>query len=105
VESGNNLGMPLQRSAWAKSAASVIVAVADIAAVILGLWILMFILEANRANELVSFVEDAARWLASWSHDLFTMDTDWLRVLLNYGIPAVLYLFVGHGIARRLRQL
>ncbi|MGP3979667.1 hypothetical protein [Streptomyces sp. KR80] len=97
--------MPLQRSAWTKPAASVITAIADIAAVILGLWILMFILDANPANDLVSFVEDAADWLASWSRDLFTMDTDWLRVLLNYGIPAVLYLFVGHGIARRLRQL
>ncbi|GGO80255.1 hypothetical protein GCM10012280_01690 [Wenjunlia tyrosinilytica] len=79
--------------------------VADIMALILGLWILMYVLDANRANDLVSFVRDAANWLAGWSHDLFTMDTDWLRVLLNYGLPAVVYLLIGHALAARVSRL
>ncbi|AUA14200.1 hypothetical protein CFP59_06378 [Streptomyces malaysiensis subsp. malaysiensis] len=78
--------------------------VADVMAVILGLWILFALLDANRANDLVTVVHDAAGWLAGWSHDLFTMDTDWLRTVLNYGLPAVVYLFIGHGIAGRLRR-
>ncbi len=78
--------------------------VADVMAVILGLWILFALLDANRANDLVTVVHDAARWLAGWSHDLFTMDTDWLRTVLNYGLPAVVYLFIGHAIAGRLRR-
>ncbi|WP_189129470.1 hypothetical protein [Wenjunlia tyrosinilytica] len=86
-------------------AAVVIRVVADIMALILGLWILMYVLDANRANDLVSFVRDAANWLAGWSHDLFTMDTDWLRVLLNYGLPAVVYLLIGHALAARVSRL
>ncbi|NIY65061.1 membrane protein [Streptomyces malaysiensis] len=78
--------------------------VADVMAVILGLWILFALLDANRANDLVTVVHDAAGWLAGWSHDLFTMDTDWLRTVLNYGLPAVVYLFIGHAVAGRLRR-
>jgi hypothetical protein len=43
--------------------------------------------------------------LAWWSQDIFTMDTEGLRVLLNYGLPAVIYLLIGHGVASRLRRL
>ncbi|MET8680419.1 hypothetical protein ABZW18_23250 [Streptomyces sp. NPDC004647] len=89
----------------ADRAALTIHTIADIAAGILILWILMYVLEANQANGLVSFVQDAANWLAGWSQDLFTMETDWLRVLLNYGIPAGLYLLIGHKLAARLRGL
>jgi hypothetical protein len=40
--------------------------------------------------------------LAWWSQDIFTMDAEALRVLLNYGLLALLYVLVGHGIAVRL---
>lgn len=56
----------------ANPAGRVVAIVADVAALILGLWILMYLLEANRANDLVRFVHDAASWLAGWSYDLFT---------------------------------
>ncbi|MCP9212635.1 hypothetical protein [Streptomyces cucumeris] len=85
-------------------AATVLAVVADITAVILGLWILFALLDANRANDLVDVVHDAAQWLAGWSHDLFTMDTDWLRTVLNYGLPALVYLFIGHTLAARMRR-
>ncbi len=78
--------------------------VADILAAILGLWILMYLLEANRGNDLVQFIHDAARWLAGWSHDLFTFDDEWARVVAGYGLAAVVYLFVGHVVAGRLRR-
>ncbi|AVH56504.1 MULTISPECIES: hypothetical protein [Streptomyces] len=42
--------------------------------------------------------------LAWWSHDIFTMDTAGLRTVLNYGLPAVMYLLLGHGIAARLNR-
>lgn len=87
------------------SAATVIVVVADIMAFILGLWILMYLLDANRANDLVEFVQDAARWLVSWSYDLFTFDEAWARVVCGYGLAAVVYLAIGHGIAGRVRRL
>ncbi|MFI6283339.1 hypothetical protein ACIBCM_01055 [Streptomyces sp. NPDC051018] len=85
-------------------AATVIAIVADVMAVIIGLWILMYLLDANRANDLVSFVQDVARWLAGWSYDLFTFDEAWARVVAGYGLAAVVYLFVGHAVAGRLRR-
>ncbi|QEU94677.1 hypothetical protein [Streptomyces kanamyceticus] len=85
-------------------AAKVIAIVADVMAFVLGLWILMYLLDANRANDLVQFVHDVARWLAGWSHDLFTFDDAWARVVAGYGLAAVVYLFIGHAIAGRLRR-
>ncbi|MBP0461673.1 hypothetical protein [Streptomyces montanisoli] len=87
-----------------RSAATVIIVIADILAFILALWIVMYLLDANRANALVSFIQDAARWLAGWSYNLFTFDDAWARVVAGYGLAAVVYLFVGHGLANRLRH-
>ncbi|WP_340556060.1 MULTISPECIES: hypothetical protein [Streptomyces] len=84
------------------SAARIIALVADLFAFVLGLWILMYLLEANRANDLVNFVQNAAQWLAGWSHDLFTFDAEWARVVCGYGLAAVVYLFLGHLVAGRL---
>ena len=85
-------------------AAAVVQIIADIVAGIIGLWVLLYILDANPGNSLVSVLHDAARWLAGWSYDLFPIDADWLRVLVNYGIAAVVYLLIGHAVAMRLRR-
>lgn len=85
--------------------ALIIHTIADIAAAFLILWILLYLLGANQANVFVDFVESFADGLAWWSQDIFTMDTEGLRVLLNYGLPAVIYLLVGHGISARIRRL
>ncbi|MEU6390408.1 hypothetical protein [Streptomyces sp. NPDC046939] len=78
--------------------------IADILAVILVLWILMYLLDANRGNDLVQWVHDAANWLAGWSHDLFTFDAAWARVVAGYGLAAVVYLAIGHFVANQLRR-
>jgi hypothetical protein len=78
--------------------------IADVMALILGLWILMYLLDANRANELVQFIHDVARFLAGWSHDLFTFDETWARVVAGYGLAALVYLLIGHALAGRLRR-
>ncbi|MFI6204838.1 hypothetical protein ACIBAI_00335 [Streptomyces sp. NPDC051041] len=88
----------------ASQAGRVVAIVADVMALILGLWILMYLLDANRANDFVRFVHDVARWLAGWSHDLFTFDEEWARVVTGYGLAAVVYLFVGHAVAGRLHR-
>jgi hypothetical protein len=78
--------------------------IADIAAAFLGLWIALHLLEANQANVFVQFVEGMANWLAGWSQDIFTMENEHVRFALNYGLPAVVYLFIGHGIAAKIRR-
>jgi hypothetical protein len=85
--------------------ATIVLVVADVAALILGVWILMYILDANRANDLVNWVHNTANWLATWSRDIFTVQTGWLRTLLNYGLPAVVYLLVGHALAGRINRV
>ncbi|SEN30083.1 hypothetical protein [Actinacidiphila rubida] len=83
-------------------AAAIILIAADIAAFILILWILFFLLDANRANDLVNWVHHAANWLATWSRDLFTPDNAKWRTVLNYGLPALVYAGLAHLIARRI---
>ncbi|WP_031487285.1 hypothetical protein [Streptomyces bicolor] len=88
----------------ARRTALAIHTIADVAAGILILWILLHLLGANEANVFVEFVHGTADWLAWWSQDIFTMDTEGVRVLLNYGLPALLYLLLGHGISARLNR-
>ncbi|MET8950936.1 MULTISPECIES: hypothetical protein [unclassified Streptomyces] len=88
----------------ANQAGTVIAVVADVMALILGLWILMYLLHANPANALVQFVHDTAQWLAGWSRDLFTFNKAWARVVAGYGLAAVVYLFIGHTIANRIQR-
>ncbi len=96
--------MTQSRRSGLSQAGVVVQVVADVVAAIIGLWILLYILEANPGNDLVVVVKDAARWLAGWSYDLFSLNPDWLQVLVNYGIAAVVYLAIGHGLAVRLRR-
>ncbi|WP_217238088.1 hypothetical protein [Streptomyces sp. AC555_RSS877] len=95
---------PQQDRTVTRRAALAVQTVADIAACFLGLWILLHLLGANEANVFVEFVHGTADRLAWWSQDVFTVDTEGLRVLLNYGLPALLYVLVGHGIAARLNR-
>lgn len=85
--------------------ALIIHSLGDIAAAFLGLWILLYLLDANQANVFVDFVHGVADWLAGWSQDIFTMNTEGLRVFFNYALPAVVYLAIGHGAAAWLRRL
>ncbi|MEV5907395.1 hypothetical protein AB0M00_00610 [Streptomyces chartreusis] len=90
--------------ATTRRAALTICTIADVAAGLLGLWIVLHLLDANQGNAFVEFVHGSADLLSGWARDIFTMNTDGLRVILNYGLPAVLYLALGHGIAARLNR-
>ncbi|UXY17739.1 hypothetical protein N8I84_02545 [Streptomyces cynarae] len=97
-------GRPARNEATARRVALAICTIADVAAGLLGLWVLLYLLDANQANPFVEFVHGAADWLSGWARDIFTMDTEGLRVVLNFGLPAVIYLLIGHGIAVRLNR-
>ncbi|MEY9994230.1 hypothetical protein ABIE67_006262 [Streptomyces sp. V4I8] len=93
-----------RNQAVGRRAALTICTIADVSAGLLGLWIVLYLLDANQGNAFVEFVHGAADWLGGWAQDIFTMDTEGLRVILNYGLPAALYLLLGHGIAARLNR-
>jgi hypothetical protein len=96
---GNSSGRGADRTAL------IIHSLADIAAVFLGLWLLLYFLDANQANVFVDFVHGVADWLAGWSQDIFTMEPEGVRVFFNYALPAVIYLAIGHGAAAWVRRL
>ncbi|MFI0723841.1 hypothetical protein [Streptomyces sp. NPDC021224] len=85
-------------------AAAIIMIAADIAALILILWIIFFVFDANRGNDLVNWVHHSANWLATWSRDLFTPDNANWRTVLNYGLPAVVYLAIAQVVAGRVNR-
>ena len=76
--------------------ASLIWLIAIVIAVILLLHVLFVFVEASPSNDVVSFINDAARTLAWVFRDLFNVDNEKLQVLLNYGAAALVYL----GLAR-----
>ncbi|AWL38169.1 MULTISPECIES: hypothetical protein [unclassified Streptomyces] len=96
--------MSYRSGTGSSTAARVIAVVADVMAFILVAWILIYLLDANRGNELVRVVHESANWLAGWSYDLFTFDEAWARVVAGYGLAAVVYLFIGHALAGRIRR-
>jgi hypothetical protein len=63
-----------------------------------------FVFDANRANDLVDWTHHSANWLAGWSRDLFTPDNAKWRTVLNYGLPAVVYLLAAHAVAGRVNR-
>ncbi|MGW8379816.1 hypothetical protein [Streptomyces sp. ODS28] len=90
--------------AGARRAALAVQAFADLAAGCLALWIVLYSLGADRANPCVEGARYAAEGLGWWSRSLFTMDNDGMRLLLSYGLPAVLYLAIGHAVSGWLRR-
>jgi hypothetical protein len=74
------------------------------AASILVIWILLYLLDANRTNDVVRWFQDAADWLATWSRNLFSIDDDKLRATVNYGAAAAVYALVGALATRTTRR-
>ena len=62
------------------------------------------VLKANMGNSVVSSIHDAARFLVGPFDGLFKLHDHRLGVAVNWGIAAVVYLFVGRLIAGLLRR-
>lgn len=85
-------------------AGAVILVVTDIEALMLILWIALFLLDANSANGVADWIHEAANWLAGWSRGLFTIESDSWRTVVNYCPPALVYVLVGHAVAGRVNR-
>jgi len=64
--------------------------------------ILLVVLEANRSNDIVQAVRDAASFLAGPFDGLFTLDGATETTAVNWGIGAVVWYALGRLIARLL---
>src|ERR687896_181269 len=63
---------------------------------------LVLVLEANRSNDIVQIVRDAAAFLAGPFDGLFTLDNNKAERAVNWGIAAVVWYALGRFIARLL---
>jgi hypothetical protein len=81
------------------SIARAVMLIAGAVALVLVLGILLVVLEANRSNELVQLVRDAAGILAGPFDGLFTLDSNKAEKAVNWGIAAVVWLALGRLIS------
>jgi hypothetical protein len=84
------------------SLARFVLLVATAVALVLILGIVLVVLEANRSNDIVQAVRDAASFLAGPFDGLFTLDSNKAEKAVNWGIAAVVWYAVGRVIARLL---
>jgi len=84
------------------SIARAVILLAYAVAAVLVLGILLIVLEANRSNDIVQVVRDAAGFLAGPFDGLFTLESNKAEKAVNWGIAAVVWLVLGKLIARLL---
>jgi hypothetical protein len=75
-----------------------------VVAVILALGVLLVVLEANPANDIVKAVHDAGLWLVGPFEDFFSLDDQKLEVAVNWGLALLVYVVVGRTVAGLLRR-
>lgn len=71
-------------------------------ALILIIAILLVVLEANRSNDIVQAMRDAAGFLAGPLDNLFKLDSNKAERAVNWGLAAVVWLAIGRIVARLL---
>jgi hypothetical protein len=82
------------------SAANVISTITAIVVAIIVIAIILILIGANQQNMLVSWFVHAGSWLTTPFHNLFTPHGVKQNVLLNWGLAALVYAFVGGLLAR-----
>ena len=96
MRSNRYAGRAIARASVAKA----VTLVATVVALILVAGILLVVLKANRSNDIVQFVRDAAGFLAGPFDNLFRMDSERAETAVNWGIAAVVWYAIGRAIAR-----
>jgi len=67
--------------------------------------IVLFVLGADPGNGIVQAVHDAGGWLAGPFKNLFSIHNAKVAIAVNWGLAALVYLLVGHFIARLLARM
>jgi len=98
MRSNRYAGRAIARASVAKA----VILVATGVALILVAGILLAVLKANPANDIVQAVRDAAGFLAGPFDNLFRMDSERAETAVNWGIAAAVWYAIGRVIARLL---
>lgn len=86
-------------------AASVIRILTVLFAAILVIHVVLFVAGANPVNGITVFFQNAADSLTLGIGDLFLPQSESLKIILNYGLAAVVWLVIGAVISRILAAL
>jgi hypothetical protein len=98
VRANRYAGRAMARASLARA----VIVLTGAAALVLVLAIVLVLLEANRSNDLVQLVRDAAGVLAGPFDGLFTLDSNKAEKAVNWGIAALVWLALGRLVARLL---
>ena len=79
--------------------------VAGVVALVIVVAIVLFVLGANQSNAIVKDIHDAGAWLAGPFKNLFSIHNAKVAMAVNWGLAALVYLLVGHLIARLLVRM
>ena len=80
--------------------------VANLAALILVVWIVLYVFDTSTSNSFVHWIQQASDWLATWSKTLFTsVHNNKVHALLVFGLPAVVYALVGNALHQGARRV
>jgi hypothetical protein len=92
------------RTRTAYGAASVVMTIFTIIAAIIAIYVVLVLLGASGQNALVRFFHDAGGFFAHPFAKLFPQDHPKQDYLVNWGIAALAYLFVGAILAGIIRR-
>ena len=93
---------PVRRGGFALARAVMLAGSVVAGLIVVG--ILLVVLEANRANDIVNWLIEAARWLAGPFHGLFDLKSSEWQTAVNWGLAAVAYFAVSRVVARLLAR-
>ena len=85
-------------------AASIVMTIAAVIAGIIVLGIVLVLVGANQANDIVNVIMDVGRFFAGPFDDLIPQDNQRANYVVNWGIAALVYLLVGAILARIIRR-
>lgn len=100
--------MRTTRASRTRAATPIALVIRVVTAIVVGilvLHILLVLLEANPANDLVQTLGDWSNGLAGWSEDLFTPDSYKARIFVNEGLAAVVYAMIGMAVSRAASRI
>jgi hypothetical protein len=99
---GATAGRAARKGLW--GVARIVSLITTVVVVLIVIGIVLTLLDANKDNQIVKWVLDAAKFLVGPFKDVFKPDSAKTKVAVNWGLAAVIYAIVGGLIARLLRR-